>query len=158
MLYKKYQLFNGKIEVMIPSEFLFNQGGFELSEYNWTSVNEDLIIDCNLFENEDSENELTFLLQEYYLDYKRILSTFTCKHVIKKLNFDDEFGEMVYLSTNLGYRFYSCLNLAIVDGKILMLTMSCLMDSFEEYEHAFSNIADSIKILRKEGEADGSYD
>lgn len=149
MLYKKYYLYDNRIEIMLPSDYEQNNKSFYFSDYNWVSPDGKAVIDVNIIENNGNE-KLIYVLQDYYLEYKRLLEDFSCRHIIMRKIYEEEFGEIKYYSLQYGYRAYSCLNLAILEDKLVTISISCFEEELESFDHIFSNIMDSVRIKREE--------
>lgn len=151
MLYKKYSLYNNKIEIMLPSAFQMN------GQYSWCSNTQTVRVDVCMRAKLNQEQSMSLRLQEYYLFYKSHMEGFACKHIIKKQIWGREYGEMIYSSKQLGYGFFHVLLIGELEDEEVLLSLQCLEKEKTEMEHVFSIITDSVRMNTKTGMKEEGY-
>lgn len=151
MLYKKYQLYENKIEIMIPSDYAYNEDLLSLSDNSWRSKDKSVSIDVNLTKiKKGVDTELSMRLQDYYLGYKKNLDSFDCKKVSKRKIYDNSFGEINYTADVMGYSFYNSQMITILEDKELTVSIQCLNEKKQDFDHIFNIIKESVKVQKKE--------
>lgn len=144
MLYKKYELYENEVEIMIPTTLFQTKDMFR--DYLWVSKDKKIMISLTQSINEMQEEQLLMRLQDYYLEYQSATKGFKCvyikKHVIKRR----EFGEMHYESEVMGYIIQNIVVLGVFRNQEFVLTLQCGDSDKEETLHIFSNIIESLRI------------
>lgn len=159
MLYKKYPLFDNKMEIMLPSklrmitnekitdEKLLRVGDIRLSQYTWVSADRKIVAGIIAGGSDMKDNELTEKMQAYYSKYKKDIQNFNCHSIIRRKINGSEYGQMIYSSEMMSYGFYNVFMLGAFEGRELIMTLQCMEAERKEQEHIFSIITSSIKIL-----------
>lgn len=159
MLYKKYPLFDGKMEIMMPSnlrmitdekitdEKLLRIGDIRLSQYAWVSADRKIAVSVIVGGSELVDSELAERMQYYYMKYKKDIQNFNCHSIRKRKINGSDYGQMIYSSEMMSYGFYNEFILGIFEGRELIMTLQCMENERENQAHIFSTIAASIKIL-----------
>lgn len=148
MLYKKHQLFDNEIEIMLPSKFVRQDDLFR--ENLWVSEDRRVVISITRGIKEVSEKELILRLQDYYLEYSQSVHGFKCMHIKKRVISGYEYAEMYYRSENLGYVIENVILLGSYRESELFMTFQCGQSDAKEYLHVFENVMDSITMIRKQ--------
>ena len=146
MLYKKYQLEDCKMEIMIPSDYVYNEEQIKLSPHVWSKKQEGAKISINIYDK-DEPKEIVFKLQDYYLEYQQLMKNFSCSHILKKSIHGIELGEMVYFSKSKRYKFLNYLLIGRVNNLEVILNLQEVCTDLERQEHVFLNVIDSIKRI-----------
>lgn len=147
MLYKKHQLFDNEIEIMLPSKFVRQEDLFR--ENLWLSEDRRVVISITRGIKEVSEKELILRLQDYYLEYSQSVPGFQCIHIQKRIIQNNEYAEMYYRSENLGYVIENVILLGSFRDSELFMAFQCGQEDAKEYLHVFENVMDSITLIRK---------
>lgn len=144
MFYKKYFLYNDRIEVMLPSN-LKMADSLLLSQHYWFS--EDKKIAVNITRGGSSDSELSTRLSEYYKEFVDNISRFDCSHIAKREINERSYGEMRYTSFMMGYHFFNYFLLGSFMERELLMMIQYMDNDINEYKHVFENILDSLKII-----------
>ena len=150
MRYKMYALFEGKMEVMIPSQLQQqnNMKGLDLCQYAWASTDGKIMVNVTKGALDLKEKELPKRLQDYYMGYIRDVQGFHCHHIRRRSINGYDYAELQYQSEMMGYVFYHVLILGVFQDSELIMSLQCMDADRKELEHVFSNIADSIQIRK----------
>lgn len=97
-----------------------------------------------------TREQLTSRLDEYYKRFSRDVCDFNCIRIKKRKFLDDTFGELCYSSKMMGYSFYNIFILGIYEDVELIVTMQCMLEDAAGNERIFDNIADSIRVIKKD--------
>lgn len=159
MLYKKYPLFDGKMEIMLPSnmrmitnekitdEKLLRIGDVRLSQYTWVSDDRKIVASIMIGGSDMKDNELTQKMQYYYSKYKKDVQNFNCHNITKRKINGSEYGQMTYSSEMMSYGFYNVFMLGTFKGREMIMTLQCMESERETQEQIFSIVAASIKMF-----------
>ncbi|MCD8038247.1 MAG: hypothetical protein LUE96_04065 [Lachnospiraceae bacterium] len=149
MLYKKYRLYDEGIEIMIPSD-LRESGAYTVLQNNFMSQNGRVVVTITKGGSRLPQEQLVARLNEYYQGFVRDVIGFECIRINKRQFLKDVFGELRYSSSMMGYQFYNVFILGIYEGNELIVTMQCMQEEAADNERVFDNIADSIRILKRD--------
>lgn len=149
MLYKKYRLYDEGIEIMIPSH-LRETSSHMAVQNSFVSDDNRVIVNVSRGGGSLTKEQLITRMNEYYKSFARDVHEFDCVRIRKRQSLDDIFGELRYRSKMMGYPFYNIFLLGIYEGRELIVTMQCMQEEAEGNERIFDNIADSLRILKKE--------
>lgn len=162
MLYKKYPLYDGEMEIMLPSDLHMitdekkdgmyeNQtirlGDTRLSQYTWISEDRRVVVTVTKGGSDMLESELVMRMQDYYSKYKHDVPDFKCHSIVRRRINGHEYGQMRYSSEMMSYGFYNVFVLGTFHDREMIMTLQCMESERKTQEHIFSNITDSIKIL-----------
>lgn len=148
MLYRKYQLYDERIEIMIPSE-LEEDRGFLTTQYSWATKDNKVIINVMRGASDLRESSIFERLDKYYRDFMGNLKEFECESINRCIINTHTYGVLRYSYDMTGYRFYNIFILGCCDDRELIVTLQCMNERKKEMLHIFDNIADSIRIKRK---------
>ena len=148
MLYKKYQMYDDSIEIMVPSHLSLTNS-FLTSQYNWMSKDRRVVVNVAKGGSDLDEDNLLLRLDEYYKRFSKDISNFECLNIKKRRVNGRSYGEIRYSSDMTGYRFYNIFMLGCFEGSEIVLTLQCMQDDIKAQAHIFDNISDSLRILRK---------
>ena len=148
MLYKKYQMYDDSIEIMVPSHLSLTNS-FLTSQYNWMSKDRRVVVNVAKGGSDLDEDSLLLRLDEYYRGFSKDVSNFECLNIKKRRVNGRSYGEIRYSSDMTGYRFYNIFMLGCFEGAEIVLTLQCMQEDIKAQEHIFDNISDSLRILRK---------
>lgn len=125
MLYTKYQMYDERMEIMVPSHLKMTET-FLAAQYNWMSDDKKVIINVMRGGSDLEEEELYLRLEEYYKGFRKDTSNFECLHIAKRSVNGYSYGELRYTSDMMGYRFYTIFMLGSFEGRELVLTLQCM--------------------------------
>lgn len=148
MLYKKHCLYNGGIEIMLPS-YIKESEAYTLGQNSFTSENRRVVVNITRGGGDLTQEQLITRMNEYYRSFAKDVPEFECLQINKRHFLGDRFEELRYLSSMMGYKFYNVFILGIYGGRELIVTMQCMQEDAADNERIFDNIADSIRILKK---------
>lgn len=159
MLYKKYQMYDDKVEIMVPSHLKLTNT-YLTSQYNWMSDDRKVVINVARGGSDLDEENLLLRLDEYYKGFNKDISEFECTRVYKRKINTHSYGEICYLSDMSGYKFYTVFLLGCFEGREMIITLQCMEQQIKQNEHIFENIADSLRIKKKQNmiEEEEKYD
>lgn len=145
-----YALFEGKMEVLIPSQLQpqNSMNGLDLCQYAWASADGKVMVNVTRGALDLQEKELLMRLQDYYVGYIRDVQGFHCHHIRRRSINGFEYAELQYQAEMMGYLFYHVLILGVFQDSELIISLQCMDADRKEFEHVFSNIADSIQIRK----------
>lgn len=148
MLYKKYQMYNDSIEIMVPSHLTLTNS-FLQSHYNWMSDDRRVVVNVAKGGSDLDEESLLVRLDEYYRGFCKDVNNFECLAIKKRRVNGRSYGEIRYNSEMTGYRFYNIFMLGYFEGAEIVVTLQCMHADIKAQERIFENISDSLRILRK---------
>ena len=164
MLYKKYRLYQDSIEIMIPSHLHIlteerhtdgqevRMGDTFVSNYNWLSDDRRVVINVVGGGKQGRQEELLQRLQEYYDGFKSQVTEYECLRVMKRRINGYDYGELQYRSEMMGYAFFTIFILGIYEEREIILTQQCMEGEKEKWQSVFTNVSESLRILRKKKE------
>ncbi len=144
MLYKQYQLYDNKIELMLPKNLKQTEDMFR--DYLWISEDRQTVISVTKGIRELDDTELVLRLQDYYLEYQSAMTGFQCLYVRKHQIYRQEYGEMHYESELMGYKMQNIILLGVFENCEFILTLQCGEQNKEEQLHVFHNVIESLKM------------
>ena len=158
MFYKKYQLYEEQLEIMIPSELKFvtgnnTDGGVNkklgdslLSNYNWITNNRKVTINVMRGGNNVNDDNLTMRLQSYFSNFQNSVSDFECVCINKKHINGKWYGEIQHTSDMMGYRFFNDFILGEFQESEIIVTQQCFQPEKKLYSPVFENVFNSIRV------------
>ena len=148
MLYKKYRLYDDRMEIMVPSNLKLTDS-LGSSLYNWISEDKKTVIHVARGGADLEEDDLNMRLNEYYKRFSKDITNFECMRIAKRRMNGRTYGEMQYTSCMTGYCFYNVFLLGSYEDRELIVTLQCLNCDKAANAHIFENISDSLRLLRK---------
>lgn len=152
MLYRKYELYEDAVDIMIPDNLTQTQDMFR--DYMWVSDDKKIVITLTQSLNGMNEKQLLMRLQDYYLEYQSAVKGFQCKYIKKHEIHRKEFGLMHYESEVMGYTIQNMVLLGVFEKQELVLTLQCGETNQEEQLHIFSNVIESLNIKERKEKKD----
>lgn len=145
MFYKKYQLYDDKLEIMLPAN-LNETKGFFTTQHTWVSDDKKIVVNISKNGTELDKSQILFRMDDYYKGFERDILQFECIKIKKtEINFQP-YGEMAYFSDMMGYQFYNIFLLGCFENKEIVVTLQCMSKDIKNMEHVFGNIIDSLRI------------
>jgi hypothetical protein len=147
MFYSKYYLYDGEVEIMVPS-YMKKTDAMLSAQYMWASNDGKIRINITQGSADLDKNGIDGRLSEYYHKFNKDTNGFKCRYIKKRNIYARPYGEIRYLSKMMGYDLFNMFLLGTYDGRELMLTIQCIAEDSNCNIRIFENIADSLKITR----------
>lgn len=144
MLYKKYQMYDERMEIMVPSSLKMSNA-FHTTQYNWASEDRTVVVNVTRGGGDLDEEGLYVRLDEYYRGFCKSVSDFDCLQIKKRTVNGCAYGEIRYTSDMTGYRFYNIFMLGSLEGRELVVTLQCMDRDMKANLHMFEIISDSLR-------------
>lgn len=145
MLYKRYRLYDGQMEIMVPSELKLT-ASLAPSQYNWVSADKKRLVNVTKGGSSMGAEELMLRMNEYYKRFSKDVSGFLCGRIKKRQINGQAYGEMHYASSMMGYHFDNIFLIGNCAQRELIVTVQC-MEDMPKYMHIFENVMDSLRLL-----------
>lgn len=145
MFYRKYQLYDDKLEIMLPAN-LNETKGFFTTQHTWVSDDKKIVVNISKNGTELDESQILLRMDEYYRGFERDILQFECIKINKCVINFQTYGEIRYISDMMGYQFYNIFLLGCFENKEVVVTLQCMSKDEKEMEHVFDNIIDSVRI------------
>lgn len=145
MFYKKYKLYDEKIEIMLPADLNESKVFFN-NQHSWISEDRRRAINISRGGGSLCEEQVLFKLDEYYQSFERDILRFDCVDIKKHIINFHTFGDIRYWSDMMGYRFYNIFMLGCFEERELIITLQCMKEEQKTMKHVFDNIIDSMRI------------
>jgi hypothetical protein len=147
MFYSKYYLYDGGVEIMVPS-YIKETAAMLSAQYLWATDDRKIRINITWGSADLEKNGIECRLSEYYHKFNKDINGFKCRYIKKRSIYTRPYGEIRYLSKMMGYDLFNMFLLGTYDGRELMLTIQCIAQDSDCNMRIFENIADSLKITK----------
>lgn len=157
MLYKKYEIYDGAMEIMVPSCLKMVQERF-VAGYNWFSDDRRMAVNVARGSDDLNDERLYLRLGEYYKRFSANMTGFKCGRISKREIGGRSYGEMRYSTEVAGYSFYNVFMLGRLGARELVINLQGVDSAGCGIRHIFDNISASVRIFDKKENGGGGND